>query len=46
MARGVDAGLLAATMAWAVFGAALYKFQTPNRKIETIVKPVVLNASQ
>lgn len=54
MAPGVDAALLAATAAWAVFGAARRWFQTPDRipaeemaaKIETMVKPVFLNASQ
>jgi AcrR family transcriptional regulator len=52
-APGVDAALLATAAAWAVFGAARRWFQTPNRipaeemaaKIETIVKPVFLNAS-
>src|SRR3984885_4149912 len=54
MAPVVDAALLATTAAWAVFGAARRWFQTPNRipaeemaaKIETMVKPVFLNASQ
>ena len=54
IAPGVDAGLLATTAAWAVFGAARRWFQTPNRipaeemaaKIETMVKPLFLNASQ
>jgi AcrR family transcriptional regulator len=54
MAPGVDAALLATTAAWAVFGAARRWFQTPNRipaeemaaKIETMVKPVLLNGSQ
>ena len=54
MAPGVDAALLATTAAWAVFGAARRWFQTPDRipaeemaaKIETMVKPVFLNASQ
>ena len=51
---GVDAALLATTAAWAIFGAARRWFQTPNRipveemaaKIETMVKPVLLGASQ
>jgi AcrR family transcriptional regulator len=50
LAPGVDAGLLAATAAWAVFGAARRWFQTPGRipaeemaaKIETMVSPVIL----
>ena len=54
MAPGVDAALLATTAAWAVFGAARHWFQTPDRipaeemaaKIETMVKPVFLGASQ
>jgi AcrR family transcriptional regulator len=54
MAPGVDGALVATTAAWAVFGAARRWFQTPNRipaeemaaKIETMVKPVFLNASQ
>jgi len=53
-APGIDAALLATTAAWAVFGAARRWFQTPNRipaeemaaKIETMVKPVFVNASQ
>jgi AcrR family transcriptional regulator len=53
-APGVDAALLATTAAWAVFGAARRWFQTPDRipaeemaaKIETMVKPVFLSASQ
>jgi AcrR family transcriptional regulator len=52
-APGVDAELLATTAAWAIFGAARRWFQTPNRipaeemaaKIETMVKPIFLNAS-
>ena len=52
-ATGVDAALLATTAAWAIFGAARSWFQTPDRipaeemaaKIETMVKPVFLNAS-
>ena len=54
MAPGVDAALLAATAAWAVFGAARRWFQTPGRipaeematKIETMVKPVFLSGYQ
>src|ERR1700678_4577879 len=54
LASGVDAGLLATTAAWAVFGAARRWFQTPDRipaedmaaKIETMVKPVFLSGSQ
>jgi len=50
-APGVDAGLLAATAAWAVFGAARRWFQTADRipaeemaaKIETMVGPVILS---
>jgi AcrR family transcriptional regulator len=53
-APAVDAALLATTAAWAIFGAARRWFQTPNRipaeemaaKIETLVKPIFLNASQ
>ncbi len=51
MAPGVDAALLAATAAWAVFGAARRWFQTLDRipaeemaaKIETMVGPVFLS---
>jgi AcrR family transcriptional regulator len=51
LAPGVDAGLLATTVAWAVFGAARRWFQNPDRipaeemaaKIETMVMPVVLS---
>jgi AcrR family transcriptional regulator len=51
LAPGIDAGLLAATGAWAVFGAARRWFQTPDRipaeemaaKIETMVGPVILS---
>jgi AcrR family transcriptional regulator len=51
---GVDAGLLATTAAWAVFGAARRWFQTPDRipaeemaaKIETMVRPVILSGYQ
>ena len=54
MAPGIDAALLAATAAWAVFGAARRWFQTPNRipaeemaaKIETMVMPVILSGYQ
>ena len=54
IAPGVDAALIATTAAWAIFGAARRWFQTPNRipaeemaaKIETMVKPVLLNGSQ
>jgi AcrR family transcriptional regulator len=49
LAPGVDAGLVATTAAWAVFGAARRWFQTPNRipaeemaaKIETMLSPVM-----
>jgi AcrR family transcriptional regulator len=52
-APSLDTALRATTAAWAVFGAARRWFQTPNRipaeemaaKIETLVKPVFLNAS-
>lgn len=54
LAPGVDANLLAATAAWAVFGAARRWFQTPDRipaeemadKIETMVVPVILSGYQ
>jgi len=54
IAPGVDAGLLATTAAWAVFGAARRWFQTPNRipaeemaaRIEAMVSPVLFGASQ
>src|ERR1700741_636826 len=54
MAPSVDSGLQATTAAWSVFGAARRWFQPPNRtpaeemaaKIETIVKPIFLSASQ
>jgi AcrR family transcriptional regulator len=54
MAPGVDAALLAATAAWAIFGAARRWLQTPDRipaedmaaRIEAMVKPVFLSASQ
>jgi AcrR family transcriptional regulator len=50
---GLDAGLIATTAAWAVFGAAQRWFQTSERipaeemaaKIETLVKPLFLRAS-
>ena len=53
MAPGVDAGLVATTAAWAVFGAARRWFQTSDRipaeemaaKIETMVKAFFLSAS-
>jgi AcrR family transcriptional regulator len=53
-APGVDAGMLAATAAWAVFGAARRWFQTPNRmpaeemaaRIETMVSPVLFGSSR
>jgi AcrR family transcriptional regulator len=53
MAPGVDPELLAATAAWAIFGAARRWYQTPDRipaeemaaKIESMVKPVFLAAS-
>lgn len=51
---GTDPTLLAATAAWAVFGAARRWLQTPGRipaeemaaKIEAMVKPVFLSASE
>jgi AcrR family transcriptional regulator len=54
MAPGVDVALLATTAAWAIFGAARCWFQIPDRipaeemaaKIETMVKPLFLNASR
>jgi AcrR family transcriptional regulator len=53
MAPGVDPELLATTAAWAIFGAARWWYQTPNRipaeematKIELMVKPIFLSAS-
>jgi hypothetical protein len=53
MTAGVDPELLAATVAWAIFGAAHRWYQTPDRipaeemaaKIEAMVKPIFLNAS-
>ncbi len=54
LAPGVDAGLLATTAAWAIFGAARRWFQTPDRipaeemaaQIETMVGPVILSGYQ
>jgi AcrR family transcriptional regulator len=54
IAPGVDAGMLATTAAWAVFGAARRWYQTPNRipaeemaaRIETMVSPVLFGGSQ
>jgi AcrR family transcriptional regulator len=54
MTPGVDAALLAATAAWAIFGAARRWLQTPDRipaeemaaRIEAMVKPVFLSASR
>jgi hypothetical protein len=54
VAPGVDSALLAATAAWAVFGAARRWFQTTNRvpaeemaaTIETMLSPVLFGASQ
>jgi AcrR family transcriptional regulator len=53
MAPGTDPKLLAATAAWAIFGAARRWYQTPDRvpaeemaaKIEAMVKPIFLSAS-
>jgi AcrR family transcriptional regulator len=52
-APGADPKLLAATAAWAIFGAARRWYQTPDRvpaeemaaKIEEMVKPIFLSAS-
>lgn len=52
-APGVDPNLLAATAAWAIFGAARRWYQTPDRvpaeemaaRIEEMVKPIFLSAS-
>ncbi len=52
MAPGVDSPMLAATAAWAVFGAARRWFQSPNRipaeemaaRIETMVSPVLFGS--
>ena len=54
MAPGVDAALLAATAAWAIFGAARRWYQTPDRipaeemaaRIEAMIRPIFLGASQ
>lgn len=51
---GVDPELLAATAAWAIFGAARRWYQTADRipaeemaaKIEALVKPIFLTASE
>src|ERR1700720_1364223 len=51
LAPGVDAGLLATTAAWAVFGAARLWFQTPDRipaeemaaRIETMIGPIMFS---
>jgi AcrR family transcriptional regulator len=53
-APGTDPNLLAATAAWAIFGAARRWYQTPSRipaeemaaRIEAMVKPIFLAASQ
>lgn len=53
MRPGTDADLLAATAAWAIFGAARRWYQTPGRipaeemaaEIEAMVKPIFLSAS-
>jgi AcrR family transcriptional regulator len=53
MTPGADPNLLAATAAWAIFGAARRWYQTPDRipaeemaaKIEAMVKPIFLTAS-
>jgi AcrR family transcriptional regulator len=53
MAPGTDPKLLAATAAWAIFGAARRWYQTPDRipaeqmaaRIEAMVKPIFLSAS-
>jgi AcrR family transcriptional regulator len=53
MRPGVDPELLAATVAWAIFGAARLWYQTLDRipaeemaaKIEAMVKPIFLSAS-
>ncbi len=52
MQPGVDAELLATTAAWAIFGAARWWYQAPDRipaeemaaRIEAIVKPIFVNA--
>jgi len=51
---GVDAGMLATTAAWAVFGAARRWFQTADRipaeemaaRVETMVSPILFGESQ
>ena len=53
MSPGADPDLLAAAVAWAIFGAARRWYQTPGRipaeemagKIEAMVKPIFLSAS-
>jgi AcrR family transcriptional regulator len=53
MRPGVDPELLAAAVAWAIFGAARRWYQTPDRipaeemaaKIEAMVKPIFLSTS-
>jgi AcrR family transcriptional regulator len=53
IAPGTDPELLAATAAWAIFGAARRWYQTPGRvsaeemaaRIEAMVKPIFLTAS-
>jgi AcrR family transcriptional regulator len=53
LAPGVDAGLMATTVAWAIYGAAWRWSQTPGRKpaeemaqqIAAMVKPVILSAA-
>lgn len=53
MQPATDPDLLAATVAWAIFGAARRWYQTPSRipaeemaaKIEALVKPILLSAS-
>jgi len=53
IAPGVDPAMLAATAAWAIFGAARRWYQTPDRipavemaaRIEAMVKPIFLSAS-
>ena len=50
---GVDPNMLATTAAWAIFGAARYWYQTPDRipaeemaaRIEAMVKPIFLAGS-
>ena len=53
MRSGTNSELLATTAAWAIFGAARWWYQTPDRipaeemaaRIEAIVKPVFVSAS-